>query len=83
MLARIYPTEHNCTLFVCCLQALELLCPAVIMLLIGAIKNIITPVINEAVMPSSDTPVPTYGSLQNVTTTFPNVLCYDNNMFMR
>lgn len=82
MLARKYPTEHNYTLFVCCFQALELLCPAVIMLLIGTIKNTITPVINEAALPSSDTPVPTYGSLQNVAT-FPNVLCYDNNMFMR
>ena len=66
----------------CYLQALELLCPAVIMLLIGSIKNTITPEVTEAAIPSSDTPVPTYGSLQNIAT-FPNVLCYDNNMFMR
>lgn len=63
-------------------QALELLCPAVIMLLIGTIKTAITSEVTEAGMPATDTPVPTYESMQGMPN-FPNVLCYDNNMFMR
>lgn len=63
-------------------QALELLCPAVIMLLIGSIKTVIISEVTEERMPTTDTPVPTYESMQSVPT-FPNVLCYDNNMFMR
>lgn len=63
-------------------QALELLCPAVIVLLIGSIKNAITTVVTEEGVPVSDTPVATYGAIQN-SSTFPNVLCYDNNMLMR
>lgn len=34
------------------------------------------------VHPTVDTPLATYADMQNQTT-FPNVLCYDNNMFLR
>ena len=61
---------------------LELALPGVIMLLIGVIKNGITVDTFEEAIPTSDTPVMTYDAYQN-TTTFPNVLCYDNNIFMR
>lgn len=63
-------------------QAIELLVPAIIMLLIGSIKNAITVEVFDAGIPSTDSPVVTYDLMQNLTT-FPNVLCYDNNMFMR
>lgn len=52
------------------------------MLLIGSIKTTIPSVITEEAVPATDTPVVTYEAMQNVST-FPNVLCYDNNMFMR
>lgn len=52
------------------------------MLLIGTIKSTISSVITEEAIPATDTPIPTYEVMQNVST-FPNVLCYDNNMFMR
>lgn len=60
----------------------ELLVPALIILLIGSIKSSLTVLeIPEGVV-ATDTPVVTYESMQNVAT-FPNVLCYDNNMFLR
>ena len=52
------------------------------MLLIGALKGDLDLEVFDEVIPTSDTPVMTYDALQN-TTTFPNVLCYDNNMFLR
>lgn len=33
-------------------------------------------------MPVDDTPVPTYETLQTYAV-YPNVLCYDDNLFMR
>ena len=59
-----------------------MLCPAVIMLLIGSIKSTISSVITEEAVPDTDTPIVTYEVMQNATA-FPNVLCYDNNMFIR
>lgn len=64
------------------LQAVELLVPAIIMLLIGSLKNGLTTEELDAATPITDTPVVTYEAMQSVDT-FPNVLCYDNNMFMR
>ncbi|CAM9405596.1 unnamed protein product, partial [Scytosiphon promiscuus] len=61
---------------------IELFVPALIILLIGSIKSSIESEELPAGIPVADTPVVTYGSMQNLTT-FPNVLCYDNNMFMR
>eukprot|EP00903_Cladosiphon_okamuranus_P008962 g8576.t1 len=60
----------------------ELLVPALIILLIGSIKSSL----NVETIPEGlvvrDTPVPTYESMQDMAT-FPYVLCYDNNMFLR
>ena len=64
------------------MQAIELLVPALIMLAIGGIKSGINPKELDASTPIADTPIVTYEAMQNVST-FPNVLCYDNNMFMR
>ncbi|CAN0021601.1 unnamed protein product [Pylaiella littoralis] len=62
--------------------AVELLVPALIILLIGAIKTALNPTKLPGAVPSTDTPVPTYEALQS-TGGSPNVLCYDNNMFRR
>ena len=64
------------------LQAVELLVPAIIMLLIGSIKNSLTTEKLGAATPTTDSPVITYEAMQSVNA-FPNVVCYDNNMFMR
>lgn len=60
---------------------MELLVPAVIMLLLGGINSLTTEEL-EAGTPTTDTPIVTYEAIQSMDT-FPNVLCYDNNMFMR
>ena len=64
------------------MQVVELALPALFMLLLGVIKGNPTPEVFAEVVPSSDTPVMTYDALQN-TTTFPNVLCDDDNIFLR
>lgn len=69
-------------LIVLTLQLVELIVPALIILLIGAIKNSLTVDLIPEGFVLTDTPVATYESMQNVAT-FPNVLCYDNNMFLR
>lgn len=56
--------------------------PALIILMVGSIKNSITTSVMEEYIPTGDTPVATYEAMQNASS-FPNVLCYDNNMFMR
>ena len=61
---------------------LELALPAVIMALIGVIKGSIDVDVFLEAIPASDAPLMTYDAYQN-TTTFPNLLCYDNNIFMR
>lgn len=52
------------------------------MLLIGVIKNSLSPEELDAGTPATDTPVVTYEALQN-TTISPNALCYDYNVFLR
>lgn len=52
------------------------------MALIGTIKGSIDVDVFLEEIPTSDTPLMTYDAYQN-TTTFPNMLCYDNNIFMR
>ena len=64
------------------MQVVELGLPALIMWLLGVIKGTAIAEVFPEVVPSSDTPVMTYGALQN-TTTSPNVLCYDDNIFLR
>lgn len=61
---------------------MELLFPALITLLIGLIKSSLTVDVFGEVVPVTDTPVPTYGELES-SLSYPNVLCYDNNMFHR
>ncbi len=68
--------------FVFILQVIELLVPALIILGIGSIKRGIKTETLDASSPITDTPVVTYEAMQNAST-FPNVLCYDDNMFMR
>lgn len=64
------------------MQLVELLVPAIIIALIGAIKNSITVDTFGDVIPTLDTPVATWDVLVN-RTVYPNVLCYDNNAFLR
>lgn len=61
---------------------MELFVPAVIVLLIGAIKSSLTVDVFSEEVPASDAPVPTFGELAG-NISYPNVLCYDNNMFQR
>lgn len=64
------------------MQLVELVVPALIILLIGSIKSTLNvEEIAEGIV-TTDTPVATFESMQDVAT-FPNVLCYDNNMFLR
>ena len=65
-----------------CVQLVELLVPAIIMLLIAAIKGVIEVDEFEAFIPDADVPVVSYEAIQN-TTSYPNVLCHDNNAFFR
>lgn len=57
--------------------------PAVIMLLIGSIKGLIDVREFEEYIPAADVPVVPYEIIHNITTSYPNVLCYDNNPFYR
>lgn len=63
-------------------QVVELLVPALIILLIGTIKSSLTVEEIPEGLVTTDTPIVTYESMQNVSA-YPNVLCYDNNMFLR
>lgn len=63
-------------------QLVELLVPAIVMALIGLIKEAITVDVFPAFVPVTDSPVVTYDIMQD-TAVYPNVLCYDNNMFLR
>lgn len=61
---------------------LELAVPAVIILLLGTIKSVIDVERKEESIPEMDAPVFTYAAIQD-TISYPYVLCYDNNMFLR
>ena len=63
-------------------QVLELAVPAVIMLLIGTVKSVVDVEVKEETIPAMDAPIVTYAAMQN-TTSYPYVLCYDNNIFLR
>lgn len=63
-------------------QLVELLVPAIVMALIGLIKEALTVNVFPEHVPLTDSPVVTYDIMQD-TAVYPNVLCYDNNMFLR
>lgn len=50
--------------------------------LIGAIKSAVEVEVYPDAVPILDTPVPVYAELENQVS-YPNVLCFDNNMFLR
>lgn len=61
----------------------ELAVPAIIMLLLGAIIKAGADLDKfPAEVPTSDTPVFTYGDMQNIPT-YPSALCFDDDMFLR
>ena len=63
-------------------QFCEILTPAILVLLIGAFKELIEVEEHEAFVPAADVPVVPYEVIQD-TASYPNILCHDNNAFYR
>ncbi|CAN0111426.1 unnamed protein product [Discosporangium mesarthrocarpum] len=60
----------------------ELIVPPIFLLLIGAIKAAIDPSTFPEFLPSQDTPIASFGMMEEFATP-PNILCFDNNLLHR
>lgn len=63
-------------------QLVELIVPAVVIALVGGIKSAIDVDVFPQFIPTTDSPVTSYDVME-ANAVYPNVLCYDYNMFLR